>query len=103
MDEFYIEKNGIDNLDYVVNFTKWLGDDSISAVTTNPVRGGVIVQSASRNESQMIDNGKVIEPRKGAIVWIYGGVPGAVARIRVTISTALGRTKSVMLIVTITS
>lgn len=102
-EEFLVEKSGIDNLDYLLDFTKWLGADSISSVTSNPLRGGVIVQSVEKNTSQLIDNGKTIEPNKAVTVWIYGGVPGAVARVRVTITTLAGRTKSVTLIVQVTS
>lgn len=100
--EYIIEKGAVDVLDYIIDFTEWLGTDTITTVTSNPTRGGVIVQSVGRNTAEVIDNGNTIAPNKAVILWLYGGSPGSMAKVRVSASTTAGRVKSIMIVVKIT-
>jgi hypothetical protein len=103
MDEFLIEKNTVDDLDYLINFTRWLGDDTIASVSADVMKGTVTTHDIERNAEQLIDNGVTIDPFKAVKLWIAGGTHISSARVRVTIVTAQGRAKSVNLIVHVKS
>lgn len=78
-----VRKRPDDQLDYDVEFSRWLSDgDSITDATAEPDPVGVSVDRA-----QLF--GSVVK------VWISGGVAGASHKINVTATTANGRVKEV--------
>lgn len=71
------QKDPSENLDYQIDFTKWLGGDTIQSqvVTADGVTKGAVSES-----------GGVVT------VWLSGGQAGTTGRVTVTVTTVGGRT-----------
>lgn len=72
-------KDPNETLDYSVNWSRWLGEDTISSSTWVDVTSGIIVASSSNTTT-------------AATVWLSGGTAGSQYSLTNRIVTAGGRT-----------
>lgn len=88
-----VEKDPDDVLDYVLDYSNWLGEDTISTVT--PVASGVTVDAALINTGVLTidDNGftRTIGIGKAVVVWLSGGVDMTQGFVDLHVQTMGGR------------
>lgn len=73
-----------DTLDYDIDYTDWLGTDTLSSVACTADAGITITDPASA---------LIWGADKKVKVWASGGIDGTKYKITVTVTTAIGRIK----------
>ena len=88
-------KDPDDKLDYVLDLSEWLDDDTITGHTVTIAAGDVVKDSSSVNAVPLTvkENWgtRTIAAQKAVIVWISGGTLKTVAEVTVRVETAAGR------------
>lgn len=77
-------QNSDENLDYTINWTEWIGQDTIASVIWTVDSG--ITKTASTNTT------------KKTTIWLTGGTLGSNYNVKVQITTTFGRIKDAFFI-----
>jgi len=92
-----------DVLDYILDLTLFLGDDTV--ITASAVEAvGVVVDSVDVNPIPLNLNNEIpVDTGKAVIVWLSGGNAGSHGKVVIRVNTQGGRQKDIAYPVTVTN